>query len=562
MQRWLTIVCLALGAQARAQDAPAPARELSLELNSTARLAGTSGDLAGAKIVARRLAEAGWSVEIDERVVLLSLPRRLAFALYADSDAARPELERVERFDPDAIPCGDVPLYNAWSASGKVRAKVVDVGYGLRADFERLAAAGIDVRGCIALARYGRAYRGVKAQLAEEFGCVGVLLYSESKSDGGEKGAVWPAGPWKPDWDGQRGSILPIANAPGDPSTPGIPAPHPGEEFAPLSEAQVAALLRAAQHLGERARGGWQPQHTLRFAFWDAEEFGLIGSTEYGEAHRDELRARCLAYLNSDASVSGTSFGASGTPGMLGVLKDVCERVRTADGSQSLWQQWSARADGGQPRLSLPGAGSDFTVFAHHLCVPVLDVGFSGNDGGQYHTRFDDFPMVERYLDPGFVGHELAGRLLAELAVELASRPHAGFDVAEAALAFAGHARALGAELLDAPRAEELAADFERVAEAARGAAWDGASRPTWFFRSLQSPYGLAGREWFTNPLWAPGLETGYASETFVALRAAARADGAAGLDEELRLLREALAGSVSQLAGPFRSDDGARFGN
>ncbi len=85
----------------------------------------------------RHLAAAGWQVEFDEREVLLSYPRTLDFALYAGAVGAA-IVQRRDRFDADAIPPGDVPKYNAWSASGDVRARVVDAGWGTRADFERL----------------------------------------------------------------------------------------------------------------------------------------------------------------------------------------------------------------------------------------------------------------------------------------------------------------------------------------------------------------------------------------------------------------------------------------
>jgi N-acetylated-alpha-linked acidic dipeptidase len=554
--------------------------------------------------------------------VLLSLPRKVAVRVFADAIALDPLAERSQRFDAGAIPAGDVPPYNAWTASGKLRAKVVDAGFGLRADFERLEAAGVELAGTFALAKYGRGYRGIKAQLAQEFGCAGVLLYNDPASDGGEKGPVWPDGPWKPDWDAQRGSILPIANAPGDPTTPGRGSPRAGEPGERLDPEQLdkalprvlctplparevrrirerlakvggeplgpgpveveleldvprelrtirnvvatlpgsggevviagshrdawvrgahdsasgcVALLRAARHLSERAKGGWTPRASIRLAFWDAEEHGLIGSTEYGEAHASELRERCLAYVNADAAVSGTEFSAGGSPGMLAVLREVAERHRTADGARSLWEDWCARAKDGQPSLGLPGGGSDHAVFVHHLGIPMLEAGFGGNDGGQYHTSFDDFSFVERYLDPGFVGHEMLGRFLADLLGELADRPGAGFDVAEAARAFVGHAKAAGEAGEIAPEhAALLAAAFERCAGQAEKHSWTTADRPHRFYAELAPIFPMQRREWFRNALWAPALENGYGSERFPVLSYTARHLGTADQHEYL----------------------------
>lgn len=613
----------------------ARARELSLELSATPRLAGTIGSWTGARCVARHLEAAGWQVELDEREVLLSLPRRVAWRAFEDAAAEQAFAVRDERFDADAVPPGDVPLFNAWSASGRVRAAVVDVGYGLRADYEALAGAGVDVRGAVALARYGRAYRGVKAELAEEHGCAGLLLFAPAEGEGAGRGAVWPAGPWKPGWSAQRGSISPMGSAPGDPSTPATPslAPRAGTQrvddatrdaglpripVLPIGSAQAelllarlapdaegaprgpgpveveldldvprelrtivnviarlpgrdeglvlagshrdawvrgahdsgsgtVALLLAAEILGERARQGWTPEHGLALCFWDAEESGLIGSTEFGEAHADELRARALAYVNSDASVAGTRLGVSGSPGLLGVTRAALEHQPPAAaereaGHVHLWQQLAERAGEEGVSLGLPGSGSDFAVFLHHLGVPVVELSFRGNSGGQYHTRFDDFEVMDRWLDPGWEGHALAGRANAALLARLADAPGAGFDAAEAAESLAGHARGL-AEELGTSSAGRLAAAFDGLAERLRGERGQTPSAlENGFYRALEARAGLAGRPWYRNRLWTAGLETGYSSETFPSLRTAAK-NGADALERELGSLIEALRG-------------------
>jgi N-acetylated-alpha-linked acidic dipeptidase len=297
------------------------------------------------------------------------------------------------------------------------------------------------------------------------------------------------------------------------------------------------ALIRAAQHLGQRVRDGWRPGRTLKIALWDAEEFGLIGSTEWGEAHEAWLRERCIAYVNCDASIAGTRFGAGGSPGMLRTLRAVAEKLSVPGASTTLWQDWANRSSDGLPELGLPGAGSDHAVFAHHLGIPVVEPGFGGNSGGQYHTDFDDFGMVERYLDPGFVGHELAGQFLAELLAELATS-NVTFDGAEAARAFAGHARALGSESWFGPeRGEKLAQEFDALAKAFdKNPALEGATR---FYAKLAGAK-LAGRDWFRNELWAPNVDDGYSSVTFPTLRAATpqALDGEfARLTSELRAL-------------------------
>ncbi|HTF90446.1 MAG TPA: M28 family peptidase [Planctomycetota bacterium] len=637
-----------LGGVGLAQETSPPSRDLLLELTAQPRLAGTSGSLRAARFVGGVLERAGWSVEYDEREVLLSMLHGVDFLVFADEKATDPLVERHERFDPDANPPGDVPQYSAWSASGKVRGKVVDAGRGLRADFERLKSLGVDLHGTIALVRYGGSYRGVKVDLASEFGCGGVLLFGDPADDGAGKGAAWPVGPWKPDTAAQRGSISPMGRAPGDPTTPGFGSPKAGhraprtsmnevneklprvpcipigarealllidglrEVAAATSDAKprrigpgpieveltvdaprelrtirnviasmpgvdqelviagnhrdawvrgandagsgTVALLRAAQHLGERVRGGWKPAHTVLLGFWDAEEFGLIGSTEWGEANSERLSRDALVYINADTAVGGTKFNASGSPGLLNSLLAVLDRVPGATGETTLGSEWRASFKDRAPSFDLPGSGSDFAVFLHHLAVPVIDFGFGGNSGGQYHTHFDDFAMVDRYLDPGFVGHELAGRFVAELLATYADREDGGFDNAEAARAMAELVRAAGREgaegksWLGAERAEPLAAAFDELVKAVEANATAGGPR---IYSALAEEKGLAGRPWYRNQLWAPGLETGYSSETFPNLRAASQR-GAGFLELEMkRLLARVAAATAAWKAAP-----------
>lgn len=602
------------------------ARELLLEFTRSSRLAGTSGSRTGADFVARELQGQGFAVEIDEREVLLSLPRRLELDIARAKGDARLLVERAESFDPDAIPARDVPLYSAWSASGEVQGALVDAGHGLRADFEALVAAGVELQGTIALVRYGKAYRGVKVDFATQFGCAGVLLYTDPSDDGAGKGDTWPQGPWKPGHEAQRGSISPMGRAPGDPSTPGYASGKPGakqerlsgkalEQALPripcmpigandalMARAHLAerewtvagkrerrvigpgpayvrlkvdapreyrvirnvigrlpgsspalvlagnhrdawvrgandagggtvALLRAAALLHQRVQSGWKPKHSIGLAFWDAEEHGLIGSTEWGEANGAWLAENLIAYINADTAVNGTRLEAmAGTPGLESSLRTVLERIpaapREGQAPRSVYAEWS-QASNGNPRLELPGSGSDFAVFLHHLNLPVLDFGLSGARGGQYHTSFDDFLFVERYIDPGFVGHELAATIHAELLYEFSERGRQCFDNREAGQELARHARECAAWLGD-ERAERLAQALEAV----------GGTRH--FYLTLAAPGGLATRPWFKNRLWSSEPESGYASERFPSLRAASRQSEAA-LDAELDSLLRAL---------------------
>jgi len=610
---------------ARAGDGEEPiCRRLSRELTSHTRLAGTIGSESGARWVAERLSECGFEVELDRRVVLLSHPRFLHVSLRSGDEQL---FARTETFDPRAIPAGDVPIYNAWSHSGQTTARVVDVGRGLRADYARLARAGVGVAGRVVLARYGGSYRGIKAELAQAHGAAAILLFSDPEEDGAGKGEVYPKGRFKPGWAAQRGSISSLAVAPGDVTTPGWASPPPGVQGRRLSAEETAArlpgilctpigadeagaildagedarvhielelerelfeivnvlgrlpgtgedfviagnhrdawvrgaqdagsgtvsLLRAAQLLRARVDDGWQPRAGIVLAFWDAEEFGLIGSTEWGEANAERLRENGLCYINADSTVSGLNFGAKGSAGFAGVLEEALKRVPDPKApARNLWQGWRSE-DGKAKELGLLGSGSDFTVFVHHLGLPALNFSFHGNAGGQYHTSFDDFLQMDRFLDPTWQGHETAARFVCELLWEMSTRGRSGFDGAEAAAFMARLVRRAGLEELDGKawlgsrRAERIALQFDALQVDLVGL--ETASR---LYQELLQPQGLQGRPWYRNPYWAPGIESGYAAETLPDLRRAARGEKGE-LDSGVQTLVDALEAYRSTVSG------------
>src|SRR5262249_17039429 len=110
------------------------------------------------------------------------------------------------------------PTVNGYSGQGDVTGEVVYVNYGLIEDYAQLESIGVSVKGKIAVARYGRSFRGIKAREAEKHGAIGLLIYSDPQDDGLVAGDVYPEGPMRNANGVQRGSIL---NSNGDPSTPG-----------------------------------------------------------------------------------------------------------------------------------------------------------------------------------------------------------------------------------------------------------------------------------------------------------------------------------------------------
>ena len=135
-----------------------------------------------------------------------------------------------------------------------------------------------------------------------------------------------------------------------------------------------ATMMETARALGELKRNGWKPRRTLIFASWDAEEFTLTGSTEWGELEAERLKAGALAYLNVDSSSSGNSFSAAAVPALAEFLRDVARDVPDPSGG-SIYDAWlrAGYEDAKEPKVTTRlGSGSDYTVFLNFLGFQLL----------------------------------------------------------------------------------------------------------------------------------------------------------------------------------------------
>jgi N-acetylated-alpha-linked acidic dipeptidase len=195
----------------------------------------------------------------------------------------------------------------------------------------------------------------------------------------------------------------------------------------------MVALMEEARAIGELAKTGWKPKRTLIFCAWDAEEQGLLGSTEWVEAHQDDLRKKAVVYINSDSNSRGF-LGAAGSQTlekfMNQVARDVEDpqkkisvqaRVRAQqiiEGTPELRKEAHDRED---LRLPALGSGSDYTPFLQFAGIASLNVGYGGEEEyGQYHSIYDSFDHYIKFMDPTFMyGVALAktgGRLMLRLA--------------------------------------------------------------------------------------------------------------------------------------------------
>ena len=364
----------------------------------------------------------------------------------------------------------------------------------------------------------------------------------------------------------------------------------------------TAPLLAVARGLGELLKQGWKPQRTLILASWDAEEFGLIGSTEWAEEHASELARNAVAYLNMDAGVAGSHFGASAVPSLGPLIREVAEEVNDPNTGRSVyavWKQEAARVrreggipyavlnssrpaeGGGSVRIGDLGSGSDYTPFLQHLGVPALDVNFGGSYG-VYHSIYDNFQWMETFGDPHFQYSVAAAQIFGTLALRLTEADLLPFDYEEYGRSLQTSLSDLEGELkkggeparVSLDQAKAAAQKFTAVANelnqriastTAAGGANTGPSAVQDANRALMDverafllPAGLPQRAWFRHAFYAPGVYTGYSAVIFPGVREAAARENWATAGQQIDELQAVLARGTEALSRALAALNGA----
>jgi len=596
-------------------------------------------------------------------------------------------------------------IYNCWSADGDVSGELVYVNFGLPEDYEKLASMGIDVKGKIVIARYGRSWRGIKPKVAQEHGAVGCIIYSDPKEDGYYQGDVYPKGAWKNEYGAQRGSVMDMVIYPGDPLTPNVGATAdakrlkreeatnllkipvlpigykdalpllsalegpvvpeewrgalpityhagPGKakvhlklEFdwqirpahnviAMVKGAQypdqwvirgnhhdawvngaddpisgMAALLEEAYAVGELMKTGWRPKRTMVFCGWDAEEPGLLGSTEWVEDHAKELQEKTVVYINSDGNSRGF-LGAGGSHALETFVTEVARDIEDPQTKVSVLErkkaQEAARAGSVAAKkaalsskglkLGALGSGSDYSPFFQHLGIPSLNIGYGGEgEGGSYHSIYDSYDHYARFKDPGFAYCHALAKTTGRAALRMANAEIVPFDfrsLHKTIQGYAGEVMALTDQLRETTAVENqliaekkyvLAADPTEVYHAPT------AKEPVPYldFSSLQnalaalekaansnataiakqqgsaslnqalykaeqvllSPNGLPRRAWYRHTIYAPGFYTGYGVKTLPGIREAIEQREWKEAQEQIKITAAAIQDLANYLA-------------
>ncbi|KAJ8285530.1 hypothetical protein GJAV_G00027880 [Gymnothorax javanicus] len=199
----------------------------------------------------------------------------------------------------------------------------------------------------------------------------------------------------------------------------------------------TSVMLEITRVLGQMVKKGeWRPRRSIIFGSWGAEEFGLIGSTEYAEDYYSKLRDRTVVYINVDISVfANATLRVLGSPAVQSVVFTATKQVKTpGSDSTSVYDNWirffnrTSPARGLVPNVAfITGAGSDYAPFFHFLGITSMDIAYTYDRSKTnariypaYHTAYDTFDYCSKYIDPGFTSHQTVARTAGNVLLRLA----------------------------------------------------------------------------------------------------------------------------------------------
>jgi len=332
----------------------------------------------------------------------------------------------------------------------------------------------------------------------------------------------------------------------------------------------TAAMLEAVHGLGALTKQGWRPKRTIVIASWDAEEEGLIGSTEWVEQNAEALE-HAVAYFNTDVAVAGADFSASAVPSLKQFLRELTRSVPSPLGG-TVYQQWrmkSAGASNAAPEAGEEihvgdlGSGSDFTPFFQHIGVPSTDIGSDG-PYGVYHSVFDNYAWFTLNADPNFVYLQEMARVLGLEALRMADADVLPYDYVAYAAAISSYIDAAknkagdaGLGTLDFSAVQAAAARFSVAAERAHGAQVSASGDLAKLNLALRqaetgliSEQGLPNRPWYRHTIYAPGEFTGYSAVVIPGVNEAIDARDLKLATQQLTVLTQALTRAAQALEG------------
>uniref|UniRef100_A0A8B9PNW6 glutamate carboxypeptidase II n=1 Tax=Apteryx owenii TaxID=8824 RepID=A0A8B9PNW6_APTOW len=314
----------------------------------------------------------------------------------------------------------------------------------------------------------------------------------------------------------------------------------------------VAVLQEIVRSFGKMKMEGWRPKRTIIFASWDAEEFGLLGSTEWAEENARILQERAVAYINTDSSIEGNyTLRVDCTPLLYKLVYNLTKEISSPDEgyeSKSLYESWlekdPATENNSYPRINKLGSGSDFEAYFQRLGIASGRVRYTKNrvtdkfsNYPVYHTVYETFELVEKFYDPTFRKQLTIAQLRGRLVYELADSYVIPFDCRDYGEALKGYSNRI---YKLAKKYEEQLKTYEISFDSLFSAVANFSKAATDFHRRLEQadmndpvavriindqlmfierafidPLGLPGRKFYRHVIFAPSSHNKYAGESF-----------------------------------------------
>ncbi|HKP69185.1 MAG TPA: transferrin receptor-like dimerization domain-containing protein [Pyrinomonadaceae bacterium] len=370
----------------------------------------------------------------------------------------------------------------------------------------------------------------------------------------------------------------------------------------------LVAMMEEARGIAQLAKSGWKPKRTIVFASWDAEEEGLIGSTEWAEQYADELRQKAAVYINTDGNGRGF-LGMGGSHTLEKFMNEVAKSVTDPQTKMTVWERTRAnQIVNGSPasrketlerndlRIYPLGSGSDYTPFLQHLGIASLNIGFGGEDGGgSYHSIYDSFDHYTKFGDPGLAYGIALSKVCGHATLRLANADTLPFEfsnLAETVNTYVGEVTRLADTMRDETRtmnqaissgmlkavqdptetfivpAEKAAVPFLNFAPlqnsiarlnesaknyqtAAKGKSTSSPALDIALYRTeraLTRSQGLPRRDWFRHQIYAPGFYTGYGVKTLPGIREAIEQRDWKEAEEQIGIVSQILNGLAAEI--------------
>uniref|UniRef100_A0A1J3K786 glutamate carboxypeptidase II n=1 Tax=Noccaea caerulescens TaxID=107243 RepID=A0A1J3K786_NOCCA len=288
----------------------------------------------------------------------------------------------------------------------------------------------------------------------------------------------------------------------------------------------TSALLDISRRFSLLLKSGWRPRRTILLCSWDAEEFGMVGSTEWVEENVVNLGASAVAYLNVDCAVQGSGFFAGATPQLDGLLVDALKLIQDPDAAGLTVEETFKSQNNIIQRLSR--VDSDFSGFLHHAGIPSIDM-YYGADYPVYHTAFDSYDWMIRNADPLFHRHVAIAGIWGLLGLFLADEPLIPFDYTSYAAQLQAHRDALSKLLQGKVSVNPLSMAIQEFSLVAKEASDEAKKLKKQAYRQndvaaaskrrelndrmilaergFLDSEGIKGKEWFKHLVYGPAAE-------------------------------------------------------